>query len=71
MSLSEAVVTAVAKQDGIDPDNLEPLYDVIDGNALDSLFRDGRGEVTFPYAGYEVTVDYAGVVTLTPRVSHE
>lgn len=71
MSLSEAVVKAVAREDGVEPENLEPLYEVIDGEALDTLFRDGQGEVTFSYSGYEVTVDHRGAVMLTPRVPPE
>lgn len=71
MSLSEAVVKAVAREEGVDAENLEPLYEVIDGDALDALFRGGQGQVTFRYAGYEVTVDQLGTVSLTPRASQE
>lgn len=70
-SLSEAVVEAVADAEGVEPTELQPLYDVIDPDALDSLFRpqfDGRhpsrGEITFRYHGYVVHVDDAGRVSL-------
>lgn len=54
---SEAVVATVANRDGSDPVDLPPLYDAVDPDALDAIFRDGRpGRVTFEYAGYEVTV---------------
>lgn len=55
--LSEAIVTAVAEREDAAPTEVPPLYDTIDPDALDRLF-DGRrpGEVTFEYAGYEVTV---------------
>lgn len=50
-------------------DALEPIYRAIDPDALDALF-DAAGEtdrssveVTFAYAGYEVTVDGNGRVT--------
>lgn len=57
-SLSEAVLSEVATAEGIDPVALDtPFHDVVDVDALDSLFQDGTGEVTFEYAGYEVTVD--------------
>ena len=64
-TLSEAVLRKVADREGIDPQQLTaPLYDVLDSGALDNLFNDGSGEVTFEYLGYTVTVDHAGTVTL-------
>lgn len=54
---SEAVVVTVADRAGVDPIALPPLYDSIDADALDKIFRDDRpGRVSFSYAGYEVTV---------------
>lgn len=54
---SEAVLAAVADCADVDPTRLPPLYDTIDPDALDAIFRGGRpGRVTFEYAGYEVTV---------------
>ena len=54
---SEAVVATVADRADADPTDLPPLYDAIDPDALDAIFRDGRpGRVSFEYAGYEVTV---------------
>lgn len=60
--LSMAVIDAVARREGIDPVDLEtPMYDVIDLDALDALTSGDTGgtsiEVSFTYAGYEVTVD--------------
>lgn len=64
--MSEAVIHAVANAKGVDPIHLEPrLYDVVDPDALDSLFRQGSGEVLFEYAGFEVRVDADGNVTLS------
>lgn len=66
ISLSEAVISAVAEAKGLDPLEVgPPLAEVIDPDALDSLFRGGVGTVTFEYAGYEVTVDDEGDVSLT------
>jgi hypothetical protein len=66
-SLSHAVIEAVAAREGVDPAELpEALYDAVDTDALDSLFRAEDGEVVFPYMGYEVRVTSAGVVDLTP-----
>lgn len=60
---SEAVVEAVAAVLETDPvDGLEPLYEAVDPDALDSLFestaernRDG-GLVSFAYGGVVVTL---------------
>lgn len=74
-SLSQAVLEAVA--DAANTDQLEladefgPLYHAIDPSALDSLFHERTevdrpvGSVTFEYAGYLVSVDRTGQVTLT------
>lgn len=66
-SLSRAVLDAVAANEGREVTNLEePLYEAIDPEALDELFRSGSGRVIFEYAGYEVTVESSGDVTVTP-----
>lgn len=80
--LSVAVISAIASQDGRDmmavADELDPLYNVIDPAALDSLFEPETGDasadsssldraggsVTFSYAGRTVTVDTTGRVEL-------
>lgn len=75
-SLSEAVVEAVSTVSGHEPvpttpteRALDPLYTVVDPDALDSVFRPVgsapdrlRGEVTFTYHGYEVTAHGEGYV---------
>ncbi len=78
-SLSLKVVTAVAEREGIDPMELEPpeyeaLYDVVNPEALDSLFAPrqngtGRasGRVEFTFCGYDVVVTSDGDVTLTEQ----
>lgn len=52
---------------------LEPLYDIVDPDALDQLFQhksDGTprpgGELTFAYSGCEVTVRADGDVIVVP-----
>lgn len=71
---SEAVITAIAMESNVDDlttvaDDLEPLYDAIDPNALDALFE-GRdrasGTVHFDYAGRRVTVEPCGRIELAP-----
>lgn len=66
------VIEAVADADDVDPASLEPpLYDVVDTNALDRLFEPTasettarRGQVSFRYRGYEITVHSSGRVDL-------
>lgn len=61
--LSEKVVDTVAKREEVSPVDLDPLYDVIDPEALDSLFRnsedgpaDSERRIVFQYSGYHVSV---------------
>ena len=81
-SLSQAIVEAIASEEGIDPTEVEPptyepLYSVVDPEALDSLFAPtlgverGRGAVSLTYAGYDVTVNSDGRVDLSPIVDEE
>ncbi|MFC6717642.1 HalOD1 output domain-containing protein [Natrialbaceae archaeon GCM10025810] len=71
---SHAVIAAVADADGVDvtdvePPRYDPLYAVVDPDALDALFGNGIAEsaeaddtrVAFEYAGYEVHVTADGV----------
>ncbi len=70
-SLTERIITTVAEIDGQSVDELEPLYNAINPEALESLFAsraDGSsrpdGEVSFQYAGYWVTVSSEGAVEI-------
>lgn len=63
-SMSAAVVDAIAAADGVEPTDLEPLYEAVDPEALDDLFRTSPGSVTFEFNGYRVTVTSAGDVEL-------
>ena len=66
--LSQLVVETVAESEGVDPLELEvPLYEAVDPDALDALFRanDGvEGVIEFTYYGYEVSVTSSGHVSL-------
>lgn len=84
-SLSDGVITAISTISDSDPVSdalpgtetdkaLDPLYTVVDPEALDSVFRSAdddtartSGQVTFPYHGYEVTVHSEGRVSATQR----
>lgn len=65
---SYSVLLAVSEVTGTAPEALNPLYDVIDPDALDEVFhrRDGRdswapnGRLNFPYEGCDVTVHADG-----------
>ncbi|UPV99854.1 hypothetical protein M0R88_15210 [Halorussus gelatinilyticus] len=81
-SFSEGVIAAVSAASGTDSiapkeatssaEVLEPLYSVVDPDALDGLFRgrdSGRGsvEVSFAYHDHEVTVSGGGQIEVEPR----
>lgn len=58
-TVTEQVVSAVAEREGVDERDLRrPLFDVIDPDALEHVFRSGQGQVSFQYLGYHVTVSY-------------
>ncbi|MFP9192748.1 HalOD1 output domain-containing protein [Natronosalvus vescus] len=74
--LSFRIVEAVADEEGVDPIDIEPpeydaLYDVLNPEALDSLFaprEDGTlrspGEVAFRFCGYDIVVKSDGTVDI-------
>ena len=70
---SQAVVETVAVASNREPKAIEPLYDVVDPDALDSLVgangtassRSGP-TVTFEFAGHDVTVRGDGTVVVRP-----
>lgn len=76
-SISYQIITAIAEREGIEPTELEPpeyqaLYDVLNPEALDSLFApraDGsprsQGRIEFSYCGYDVTVTSDGDVEVS------
>ena len=75
-SLSFEVIRAVAEREGVDPIDIEPpeyepLYDVLNPEALDALFAPresgeprGAGRIEFTYCGYDIVVDSDGTVEL-------
>jgi hypothetical protein len=58
-SPSLRTVFSVVDATGRDQDELRPLYEVIDPDALDTLVRDSAGSVrlTFRYEGCEIRID--------------
>ncbi|WP_299331457.1 HalOD1 output domain-containing protein [Haloplanus sp.] len=66
---SFAVVSVVSTVTGVDPLELDPLYESIDGDALDALFPadcPSGNRVTFQYSGCEITVRSGDVIEVTP-----
>ncbi|ADB62252.1 hypothetical protein Htur_3389 [Haloterrigena turkmenica DSM 5511] len=58
---SMAVIELVADASGIDPLELDPLYNVIDPEVIDSLSSStGFSSLEFEYAGHTVVVDGTG-----------
>lgn len=61
---------AIAARDGPDPSDCQPLYEVIDPDALEKLFApaqtgtDRHGTVTFEYCEYQVTVNSDRTITV-------
>ncbi|WP_225741159.1 HalOD1 output domain-containing protein [Halorussus halophilus] len=64
---STVVVETVAAAEGVDTIDLPPLYEWIDPDALDEFVADEADDprrVRFDYAGYEVTVEGDGAVSV-------
>lgn len=72
-SLSTSVVMGVAAILELDPVELDPLYEQMDGDALDALFTDEevrRGTaVAFRYEGIWVTIHEDGDVELRENLA--
>lgn len=75
--ITETVVAAVAEAKGVDPLELEPLYDAVDPDGLNRLFRPVVGSVPtdirigFSYADCRVVVHGDGEVVATPEAEWE
>ncbi len=64
-TVSERVIERVATSTSRDALSLPPLYSSIDPDALDALVAEmSNGEVTFRYAGCDITVQNDGTITV-------
>jgi hypothetical protein len=70
-SPSEKVVTKLAAAKGIDPTEVEPLFNSLDPDALDIIFENlaqgpdrEQGKVEFTHAGHSITVRADGSVAI-------
>ncbi|MXR21494.1 HalOD1 output domain-containing protein [Halobacterium bonnevillei] len=67
-TVSERVIQKVATASGTDALELPPLWDAIEPDALDTLVAGMvDGEVSFAYAGYDVTVTSDETISLQER----
>jgi hypothetical protein len=67
--VSAEIVAAVAEGAGRETGDVQPLYTVIDPDALDALFDYGQapaweGEFSFRLDGLRVTVDHTGEIVV-------
>ena len=75
--LSETVISAVAEAKGVDPLDLDPIYTVVDPDALNGMFRPTVGspptsmELRFSMAGCRVVIHGDGEVVVTPPASDD
>ncbi|MFC7135816.1 HalOD1 output domain-containing protein [Halobaculum litoreum] len=67
--VSAVVAAAVAEAEGFRPTAGATLYDAVDPDALDALYRrEGTAvSVSFTHLGYRVSVDRDGTVTVAPE----
>lgn len=64
--VSERVMQTVADSTGRDQLDLPPLYSAVDPDALNSVIESmAVGEVSFHYAGHEVTVTSNAAIRLS------
>ncbi|WP_226042966.1 HalOD1 output domain-containing protein [Natrinema sp. DC36] len=62
--LCTRIIETVAKREQTDPEELQTLYDVINPDVLNRLFRpkmdetERSGRVEFPYNDYMVIIDF-------------
>ncbi len=63
-SITQDVVREVAAQADVQPNELPPLYDFIDPDALDRVVHstDADLELSFRFAGYRVTIEGDGSI---------
>lgn len=70
---STCVVETVAETLETAPEEVGPLYEAVDPDALDLLFESPRrfsgGRITFRFEGCDVAVDAGGWVAVSPRTN--
>ena len=67
---SLAIVNEVAERTGTDPAALDPLYDVVDPDAVDALLARGfDGTIEFEYADCDVRLRGDGTISVDAPVA--
>lgn len=66
MELSVQIINEVADKEGVEPDELDPLYTAVDPDALNQLFQlqQQSGLVVFQYMSYEVCITSDGEIDI-------
>jgi len=67
--VSTAIVQELATVEGVEPEELPPLYDAIDTDALDTLIHQSDTDdvtIGFDYGQYRIHVEGTGEITVTP-----
>lgn len=68
VELSTEIATTVADAAGVDPLDLDPLYDVVDPEVVETLLEtpsvSPESSIRFTYAGFEVTVEGEGDISV-------
>lgn len=67
-SLTTAIIDVLAALTDNQPESMDPLYDVVDPDALDALFHSQSkqiGRIQFHYCGHDVTVQSDGQLIIT------
>lgn len=76
-TVSNRVIAAVAEATGVDPLELDPLYNVVDPDALNAIFSPANGrqgadaKLRFTMEGCAVVVRGDGDVVVTPPADRE
>lgn len=66
-SIGLAIIEAVAEIHHVDSNDLHPpLAEIVDPDALETIFQDDTGELRFSYHGCQVSVSHDGTVEVTP-----
>lgn len=73
---SHAIIERIAGLEEVEQTKLDPLYEAVDSDALDTLVgptgrSDPSLQIEFTYHGYEVTVTGDGTVHIDENVSSE
>jgi hypothetical protein len=64
--IADEIVARVAELQDSTPMALRPLQEVVDTTALETVFKDTEGDLTFRYLDYDVTVFHTGNVRVSP-----